>query len=188
MPLYDSAPFNLVRATGEFATIASVIQVLYFSTKMADLSTRFTGVKDVCILCCENLFIAENMEWVSFIIIAQSFQDLISKVHNPRDLHECWKWSCTLMRDEAKIALTLMKFKGLHNHFIRGYSYYYWSLCIVKMSKFILIPHLYGYILLYGRIPHRSIILKYIRIFHVREYPKFVKSILMRFICASLLL
>ena len=91
MPLYDSAPFNLVRATGEFATIASVIQVLYFSTKMADLSTRFTGVKDVCILCCENFFIAENMEWVSFIIIAQSFQDLISKVNNPRDLHECWK-------------------------------------------------------------------------------------------------
>ena len=52
------------------------------------------------------------------------------------------------MRDEAKIALTVMKFKGLDNHFIRGYSYYYWSFCIVKMSKFILIPHLYGYILL----------------------------------------
>ena len=52
MPLYDSAPFNLVRDTGEFATIASVIQALfiYFSTKMADLSTRFTGVKDLCIL------------------------------------------------------------------------------------------------------------------------------------------
>ena len=51
-PLYDSAPFNLVRATGEFATIASVNQALfiYFSTKMADLSTRFTGVKDLCIL------------------------------------------------------------------------------------------------------------------------------------------
>ena len=91
--LYDSAPFNLMRDTGEFATIASVIQALfiYFSTKMADLSTRFTGVKDLCILCCENLFIAENTEWVSFIIIAQSFQDLISKVHNPRGLHECWK-------------------------------------------------------------------------------------------------
>ena len=44
------------------------------------------------------------------------------------------------MRDEAKIALTVMKFKGLDNHFIRGYSYYYWSFCIVKMSKFILIP------------------------------------------------
>ena len=167
MPLYDSAPFNLVRDTGEFATIESVIQALfiYFSTKMADLSTRFTGVKDLCILCCENLFIAENTEWVSFIIIAQSFQDLISKVHNPRGLHECWKWSCTLMRDEAKIALTLMKFKGLDNHFIWGYSYYYWSFCEVKMSKFILIPHLYGYILLYGRIPHRSTILKYIRTF-----------------------
>ena len=151
MPLYDSAPFNLVRATGEFVTIASVIQALfiYFSTKMADLPTRFTGVKDLCILCCENLFIAEITEWVSFIIIAQSFQDLISKVHNPRGLHECWKWSCTLMRDEAKIALTLMKFKGLDNHFIRGYSYYYyWCFCVVKMSKFILIPHLYGYILL----------------------------------------
>ena len=150
MPLYDSAPFNLVRATGEFATIASVIQALfiYFSTKMADLSTRFTGVKDLCILCCENLFMAENTERVSFIIIAQSFQDLIFKVHNPRGLHECWKWSCTLMRDEAKIALTLMKFKGLDIHLIRGYSYYYWSFCVVKMSKFILIPLLYGYILL----------------------------------------
>ena len=59
--------------------------------KMADLSTRFTGVEDLCILCCENLFITENTEWVSFIIIAKSFQDLISKVHNPRGLHECWK-------------------------------------------------------------------------------------------------
>ena len=67
------------------------------------------------------------------------------------------------MRDEAKIALTLMKFKGLDIHLIRGYSYYYWSFCVVKMSKFILIPHLYGYILLLGRIPHRSTILKYIR-------------------------
>ena len=58
MPLYDSASFSLVRATGEFATKASVIQALfiYFSAKMADLSTRFTGVKDLRILCCENLF------------------------------------------------------------------------------------------------------------------------------------
>ena len=149
MPLYDSAPFNLVRDTGEFATIASVIQALfiYFSTKMADLSTRFTGVKD-CAFYAVRTFLLQKTIWVSFIIIAQSFQDLISKVHNPRGLHECWKWSCTLMRDEAKIALTLMKFKGLDNHFIRGYSYYYWSFCVVKMSKFILIPHLYGYILL----------------------------------------
>ena len=93
MPLYDSASFCLVRATGEFATIASVIQVLfiYFSTKLVDLSTRFTGVKDLRILCCENFFITENAEWVSFIIIAQSFHDLISKVHSPRGLHECWK-------------------------------------------------------------------------------------------------
>ena len=37
------------------------------------------------------------------------------------------------MRDEAKIALTLMKFKGLDIHLIREYSYYYWSFCVVKM-------------------------------------------------------
>ena len=62
--LYDSASFSLARVTGEFATIASVIQALfiYFSTKMADLSTRFTGVKDLCILYTENLFITENTE------------------------------------------------------------------------------------------------------------------------------
>ena len=76
--------------TGEFATIASVIQMLLinFFTNMADLSTRFTWVKDWCILCSENLFIKENTEWVSFIIIAQSFQELISKEHNPRGLQE----------------------------------------------------------------------------------------------------
>ena len=92
MPLYDSASFSLVRATVEFATKASVEALfIYFSTKMAELSTRFTEVKDLRILCCENLFITENTEWVSFIIIAQSFQDLISKVHNPRGLQECWK-------------------------------------------------------------------------------------------------
>ena len=108
MPLDDSAPFSFVRATGEFATIASVI---YFSTKMANLSTRFTGVKDLPILCCENLFITENTKWVSFIIIAQSFTDLISKVHNPRGLHECWKWSRTLMRDKTKIDTT---FEWIH--------------------------------------------------------------------------
>ena len=33
------------------------------------------------LLCSRNLFITENTEWVSFIIIAQSFQELISKVH-----------------------------------------------------------------------------------------------------------
>ena len=48
MPLYDSAPFNLVRDTGEFATIASVIQALfiYFSTKMFEgdiVNTLFTA-------------------------------------------------------------------------------------------------------------------------------------------------
>ena len=71
---------SVVKATsGEFATIAIVIQTLYnnISTNMADLSTRFTWVKDLCILCSENLFITENTEWVSFIIIAQSFQELI---------------------------------------------------------------------------------------------------------------
>ena len=60
-----------------------------------------------------------------------------------------------------------MKFKCLDIHFIRGYRYHYWSFCVVKMSKFILIPHLCGYILLYGRIPHRSTILKYVRIRHI---------------------
>ena len=40
------------------------------------------------ILCSENLFIIENMEWVSFIIIAQWFQELISKVKNPRGVQE----------------------------------------------------------------------------------------------------
>ena len=69
------------------------------------------------------------------------------------------------MRDEAKVTLTLMKFKGLGIHLIRGFSYYYWSFCVVKMSKFILIPHLSGYILLQGRIPHRSTILKYVQDF-----------------------
>ena len=71
--LCDSAPFSVVRATtGEFATITSVIETLYiyFSTKMADLSTKFTWVKDLRTLCSENLFITENTEWVSFIIIA----------------------------------------------------------------------------------------------------------------------
>ena len=63
----------------------------------------------------------------------------------------------------SKIALTLMKFKGLDIHLITGYSYYHWSFCVVKMSKFILIPNLYECILLEGRIPHRSTILKYVR-------------------------
>ena len=69
---------------------------------MADLSTRFTWVKDLRNLCSENIFIAENSEWVAFTIIAQSFQELISIVHNPRGLHECWKCSCTWMCDEEK--------------------------------------------------------------------------------------
>ena len=81
---YDSASFSVRATTGEYATIASVIQTLYiyFSTIIANLSTRFTWVKDLRILCSENHFITENTERVSFIIIAQSLQELISKVHN----------------------------------------------------------------------------------------------------------
>ena len=37
-------------------------------------------------------------------------------------------------------------YKCLDIHLISGYSYHYWSFCVVKMSKFILIPHLCGYI------------------------------------------
>ena len=58
--------------------------------------------------------------------------------------------------------LTLMKFKGLDIHLIRGYSYYNWSSCVVMLSKFIVIQYLCGYILLLGMIPQRSTLLKYI--------------------------
>ena len=36
-----------------------------------------------------------------------------------------------------KMALTLMKFKGIDINLIWGYSYYYWYFCVVKMSKLI---------------------------------------------------
>ena len=73
---------SVLRATtGEFATIAIVTQGLFinFCTSLADLSTRFTWVKDLRILCSENLLITENTERVLFIIIAQSFHEQISK-------------------------------------------------------------------------------------------------------------
>ena len=153
--------------TGEFATIAMFIQTLYvnFFTNMVNLPTRFTWEKDLRILCSGNLFITENTEWVSFIIIAQSFKKIISKMHILRGVHECWKCSCTWMRYGEKMVLTLMKFKGIDIHLIRGYSYMYynWSSCVVKVSKFILIQYFCGYILLYGMIPLRSTVLKYIQ-------------------------
>ena len=63
-----------------------------------------------------------------------------------------------------KMVLNLMKFKGIDIHLIRGYCYMYynWSSCVLKVSKFILIQYFCGYILLYGMIPLRSAILKYI--------------------------
>ena len=61
---------SVVKATtGELATIA-IVQTLYinFFTNMADLSTRFTWVKDLHILCSENLFITEITECVTLAL------------------------------------------------------------------------------------------------------------------------
>ena len=76
-------------------------------------------MKDLRILCSENFFITENTEWVSFVIIAESFQELISKSNIPE--------ACTSVGNAPvhgcamqKMTLTLMKFKGLDIHLIRG--------------------------------------------------------------------
>ena len=111
--------------TGEFATIAVIIKTLYinFFYQHDRFVNKIHKDEGFAHLFSEHLFITEHTEWVSFIIITQSFHELISRVHNPRCLHECWKCSCTWKRDEEKWRCPL-KFKCLDIHLIRGNSYY----------------------------------------------------------------
>ena len=86
---------------GGFATISVGIKTLYinfFYQHGRFVNMIHMGEGFAHFMRWEPFISEKNKKWVSYIITAQSLQELISKVHNPRGLHECWKCSCTWMK------------------------------------------------------------------------------------------